>query len=412
MKKSIIFSIIATVVASGCSMDTPSPIPEGWLNFAGGISVSNEVQTKSTVEAPSEYVISIIDSEGEIIKSSTYGEIVSAGKKIKLAEGDYIISAVSSSEQIPYSAFEKPYYGVSEHFTISAGKQTDLGTLTCTLLQTKVTIGYSEDFLKMVTGDASVNVAVNPDAPLTYSLSYNSGTPTYEEKAGYFAISEDLSSTMVITFKGSVEGKSQKMTKTLSALKAATWHRIEFVKKIDDDGNASIDVKITDLIEDKELKNDTTAQEVVIGDDPDAPKGDGGIKLESTCSYDITKPVVVPKSGESFNLTMMATVPNKVKKFVVEIQSDNEAFITSVKAVNDGSTVLDLVNPSEGAIQIFTTLIPFPYGKDVLGKQTINFDLSQAQIPLLAFAGTHAFVMKVTDEKGCKKDIQIQLVVE
>jgi len=405
-------SVFAALLLAGCSLDKPVSVPQGWLTISGGISVNNEVITKSVVEAPAEYVITITDSEGEIVKKNTYGEIVSAGGKITLDEGNYLLSAISSDNELPYSAFETPFYGASQQFTITAGNETNLGTITCTMLQAKVTIGYSEEFLEMVTGDALVSVAVNPDAPLNYALNYNGGNPTYEERAGYFAVSEDGSSTMAITFKGSVDGKSQRMTKTITSLKPATWHCVEFIKKIDDDGNATFDVKITDLIEDSELKNDIIAQEVIIGEDPDAPKGDGGIKLESTCAYDITKPVIVPELGETFNLTMKATIPNKVKKFLVEIQSDNEAFITSVKAINIDSAVLDLVNPSAGAIEVFTTILPFPYGKDVLGKEVIDFDLSDAQVPLLAFKGTHAFIMKVTDEQGCKKDIKLELKVE
>ena len=76
-----------------------------------------------------------------------------------------------------------------------------------------------------------------------------------------------------------------------------------------------------------------------------------------------------------------------------------------------GGTTLDLINPAEAAMGIFD-IVPFPHGSELLGATTIDFDLSNAQTPLLAFAGTHSFTMNVTDNKGCRNSIVIELVVE
>ena len=100
-----------------------------------------------------------------------------------------------------------------------------------------------------------------------------------------------------------------------------------------------------------------------------------------------------------------------MKKFEVEIRTTSETFASSVASINDGQTVLDLVNPSAGAQQVFSSILPFPYGNDVYDKDVIDFDLSDAQEPLLAFPGDHTFIMKVTDQQGCKKEIPIVLTV-
>ncbi len=168
-------------------------------------------------------------------------------------------------------------------------------------------------------------------------------------------------------------------------------------------------MEIDGLVEDVELENDIDAQEDGDGQDPEAPQGDGGIELVSTCSYDITSEIVVPAEGTEFPLTMTAKVPNGARKFTVDIASTNEDFIASVNTV--GGTTLDLINPSDAALGIFD-IVPFPHGSDLAGKTEIDFDLSGAQTPLLAFPGTHTFTMNVVDAKGCKKSIPISLKVE
>ena len=138
---------------------------------------------------------------------------------------------------------------------------------------------------------------------------------------------------------------------------------------------------------------------------------DGGMKLVSTCDYDISQPIVVPAEGNPFTLTMNAVVPNGVRKFTVDVTSTEPMFTSALTDIN-GSTTLDLVNPSSGAINVFTNLIPFPYGSAVEGKTEIPFDLSAAQIPILGFKGTHTFKMVVIDNTGCRNEIPVVLVVE
>ena len=120
---------------------------------------------------------------------------------------------------------------------------------------------------------------------------------------------------------------------------------------------------------------------------------------------------MVPAEGNPFTLTMNAVVPNGVRKFTVDVTSTEPMFTSALTDIN-GSTTLDLVNPSSGAINVFTNLIPFPYGSAVEGKTEIPFDLSAAQIPILGFKGTHTFKMVVIDNTGCRNEIPVVLVVE
>ena len=259
----------------------------------------------------------------------------------------------------------------------------------------------------MVTGDGKSTGEVASGFPLEYVLNYNDGRPKYEQRIGYFAVNGE-NSTMTVTFKGGIEGKNQKMTTTITGIKARDYHIVTFMKKVDESGNVSVGIEIDGLVADVELDNDAQGEESGDGNDPDAPVGDGGIDLVSTCEYNISNPVNVPAVGP-FSFTMKAQVPNGTLKFTVDIESTNEDFINSVNTV--GGTKLDLINPSEAAMGIFD-IVPFPHGAELLGKTEILFDLSNAQAPLRGFAGTHTFTMNVVDKKGCKKSIPIVLVVK
>ncbi len=411
MKKISIILISAVVLLASCSKDAFNygNKKTGTLSFSEmALVVSEDVNSVTKADAAGdEYVIYVYDAASTLVSQKTWGEIRTT-QSMQLPAGEYTMSVRSSSSSVPEAKFNAPVYGASSSFSIVAGETTSIGSITCTLLQAVVTVSYNDAFLETVTGDGKTAVELTSGYPLEYALSYSDGNAQYDRRLGYFAVNSD-NATLSVTFKGSIEGKSQKMATSISGVKARDWHVITFLKKVDADGNASFAVEIDGLVEDVELENDIDAQEDGDGQDPEAPQGDGGIELVSTCSYDITSEIVVPAEGTEFPLTMTAKVPNGARKFTVDIASTNEDFIASVNTV--GGTTLDLINPSDAALGIFD-IVPFPHGSDLAGKTEIDFDLSGAQIPLLAFPGTHTFTMNVVDAKGCKKSIPISLKVE
>ncbi len=404
-------ALCLALAAVSCKKDNfeyPSGDRTGTLSL-GGLSLSvseemNQVPTKASAAAGS-YTVLLYDNTETLLWKKSYSEVLSGGD-ITLNAGNYTLVARSTGDEAPQSAFAAPVYGVEQSFTIKAGSTTTLGALTCTLLQAAVSVGYNDDFLKSVTGAGSTTVELATGYPLEYALGYSGGKTSVESRIGYFAVN-GTNSTIILTFKGSIDGKSQKMKTSITGVKARDYHVVTIMKKVDASGNASFSVEIDGLVEDMELETAVEAVEQGDGIDPNAPSGDGGITLVSTCSYDITEAVTVPSSG-SFPLTMQASVPNGVRKFTVDIASTNADFINSVNTV--GGTTLDLINPSEAAMGVFG-IVPFPHGSDLAGKTLIDFDLSDAQTPLLAFPGTHTFTMNVTDNKGCRKSIAISLVV-
>jgi hypothetical protein len=221
---------------------------------------------------------------------------------------------------------------------------------------------------------------------------------------------------MTVVFKGNIDGKTQKMTKSFAGIAAKQWRKIKFVQMKNEQGQATFDIVINDLISDATLNNFVGGTEVIIGEDPDAPKGDGGITLvpdyEAGCDADITdltNIVILPVETRDMVIKFKATVPAGVKKFTVDIVSDNEAFTSAVAAAD--ATSLDLINPSEQNGIIFD-VVPFPHGQELLGQTEIAFDLSAAQDAIVNYKGRHSFSMTIVDNDGCKNVIPVTMVVE
>lgn len=410
--KTIFTFSLATLALASCADDKfnydKNESLKGTLSFARlSIDYSEEMVTK-TEAADGTYMLYVYDSGESLVWSGQYSAVTEGSGSISLLAGDYRLDIRSTAAAVPDAKFSSPVYGATEQFTITAGQTTELGTITCTLLQCAVSVEYNDDFLSMVTGDGNASVEVTTGSPLDYALSYNSGAPKYERRIGYFAVNGN-NTTMVVTFKGSIENKTQKMTTTVTGIKPRDYHIIKFLKKTDSTGDVTIGIEIDGLVADAVLDNDVQVSETGDGYDPEAPIGDGGIELVSTCDYDITRPITVPSSGNPFNLTLKAVVPNGVLKFTVDIASTNVDFINSVNTV--GGTNLDLINPSEEAMGVFD-IVPFPHGTELAGKTEIDFDLSGAQTAILGFPGSHTFTMNVVDKKGCKNSIDVVLVVE
>lgn len=413
MKKNIIIAIAsAAMVLFASCQKTPISAEKGfgYLSFSEfTLGLDETVETKATA-ASGNYTITITDADGNDVMRKTYDEVKNNDNKISIPAGSYTLVASSSSDEVPAAAFEQPVYGVSKEFTIEAGMTTPIGELVCTLQQCKVTVSYSDDFLKMVTGPCSTKVTVDPEMPLEYVLNADK---TYEQSAGYFEVTGN---TMTVVFKGSINGNSASQTLPITNIAPKQWRQIKFIPKVDEEGNATFDIVIQDLISDATLNNAVEPKEEIIGEDPDAPKGDGGITLapdyENGCDEEITdleNILIVPVSTRDMAMRFRATVPNGVKKFNVLIDSDNEAFLSAVDAAN--ARELDLINPSEDNEVIFT-VVPFPHGQELVGQTDIAFNLDAAQDAITIYSGRHTFKMVIVDQTGCKNEIPVVMVVE
>lgn len=413
MKKNIILTIAtAALVLFASCQKTPGIVEKetGYLSFSQfSLELDESVDTKASA-ANGNYTISIYDADENLVMQKSYNEVRNNDNKLTLLAGTYTLVASSSSESVPVAEFEQPVYGVSKSFVIEAGLETVIGELTCTLVQCKVTVSYSDDFLAMVTGPCSTKVELTAGTSLVYELNADK---TYNQSAGYFAVN---GTTGTVVFKGSIEGQTKTQTVLLTDIAPKQWRQIRFIKKVNEQGEATFDIEIQDLISDETLNNDVQTSEDILGEDPDAPKGDGGIKLEldydGGCDPEITdleNMLIVPVDVRDMKIRFRATVPGGVKKFNVTISSTNEMFVAAVNAAD--ALNLDLINPSKENGIIFD-VVPFPHGSELLGQTDIAFNLDTAQDAIIHYKGVHTFTMNIVDNEGCKNQIPVVMVVE
>lgn len=415
MKKIFIIAVAALSIFSSCRKISTTVAIEGVLSFSS-FALDFDASTKADTPAPGNYTIIIRDSDGSVVKTTTYTSVKSDDGTVSLPAGNYTLEARSSEDEVPAAAFEQPVYGISKDFSITAGQTTQIGVLTCTLLQVKATVSYDDNFLESVTGACKTTVTVDPSAPLDYAVSFAGGVVTYDQSAGYFAVNNGSNTTMNIVFSGLIEGKTQKMTANLTGIEPRQWRQIKFTKNIHGggttQGDATFSIVINGYTDDEELVVPlAVADEAVIGPDPNAPKGDGGITLDFAdgCTmYDDLANIVVPASG-TMDLRLYATIPGGIRKFIVEMASTSDEFLGAVDLA--GGSTLDLLNPTAEQDIIFK-IVPFPHGADLAGKTEVAFDLSAAREPILLFEGKHTFTMTITDMQGCKKSIPVCLIVE
>ena len=432
MKKNIILAALSVLVmfASSCQKTAVNQVEgNGFLSFGEfTLGLDEELITKASA-ASNNYTVIVIDADGKEVIKKSYGEVKNNGNMISLPAGEYTFIARSTEEDVPVAEFEQPVYGVSKDFTITAGEVTPVGALTCTLLQCKVTVDYSDDFLATVTGECTTTVELTAGYPLDYHVNADK---SYDRSAGYFAVN---GSTMTVNFKGSVDGfDGVTMSKTFTGISAKQWRQVKFIQKKNEEGTATFDIVIADLISDEILNNDILAEETIIGADPEAPADDGGIKflLADGCSETITyseKDIVLDADGNQINSTgvisvpvapiaedgsttmvikFRAVIPDGLAGLEVDITSDSGSFAGAVETA--GATHIDLVNPT--CDPMIFGMVPFPHGEDIVGETELEFDLTNAQAAIVIFPGTHLFTMTIVDANGKTKVNEITMVVE
>jgi hypothetical protein len=418
MKKILSLILLASAMMTSCSKDTfnyggEEQVKFGTLSFAGELTVNEDVEVVTRASEVDNYSILVYNSENVLCLDTTFGAIINNSQgEVLLPEGVYTVVA-QSAKNVPAAAFETPIYGVTkENIEIKAGEVTPIGELVCKLVQCKVSVAYNDDFIDMIAGNCTTTVTIGGELEFPVTFDNVTGKVSYKKENGFFQVNNGENTTMEVKFNGvmNVDGekKTQRMTKAFENIQPATWRQITFIKKVDEEGNATFDIEISNYVEDSTLGEDIEGSEETLGTDPNAPQGDGGIELVSTCDFDITQPIVIPESTTPLVLTMDANVPNGVRKFTVTISSDSPNFMAALDVV--GGPVVDLVNPSELAMGIFD-IVPFPHGSELVGMTTVPFNLSAAQTPILAFPGNHTFIMSVVDQKGCKKDVTIVMNV-
>ena len=254
--KNILHIILGSLIMFSlysCKQDTFDYANTGVLSFS-------DFSLNSSASVNEDYIIRIHGFSSEKINyESTYREIKSLNdSEITLNAGEYILEA-RSSESVPDASFETSLYGCSVPISIEYGKTTQLGELTCTLLQCAISIDYNEEFLKSVTGNGVASVEILSGQSLNYPLTLSDdGTISFEKRTGYFSMGDAKSSSIIVTYRGYIDGHRLKMTTTMDEVKVGEHYTITLIKKNSVNDDPRFLFGIEDLISDDILDNSQT----------------------------------------------------------------------------------------------------------------------------------------------------------
>lgn len=443
----------------------------GLLSFAdAGFVVSEETNTRATEPASDNTVIWVynVNEDGTVnmdepvdldpikdVTYTTYGAVKTNG--ITLPGGNYVLRAQTKDVIPMVGAGDAAVYGIDQPFSITAGQTKELETLTLYLYkQVKVSVSYNEAFQKSLTENGgTTTVTLDGEHFATFNV-----TPTdFDSDSQYLyidltneakevqeaGVSMEISvnAEMYVKEDGVTSVKTQKMTAAVTGVKPRDYRKIQIHKEEIKDGGANFSIVVDGLQVDTELSTDISASEGSLGDDPNAPKGDGGIKLINTAGLTgnnqtewnayvaqteeaIANNVMISgvhKDAITVNgltaLTFSAEVPNGVYNFYVDITSTNPDFEEAVAFItvdkNNPQRIYLTKTESEhrGVVAGLDGIgISFPYPEDVINKTQVSFPLTAAIDKLSGFKGTHYFTMNVIDNTGCKNTIVLTLKVE
>ena len=368
-----------------------------FMQFGVETSTDIEIISRAATSATYNYVIRIFDANGDQVGSDyIYGQMP---ESIVLNTGTYSMK-IQSQSQIPSAEFEAPVYGATVNgIVIEEDQTTDLGVITCKLINIKVSVGYNEAMWAVLGDDANVLVEIGDGA-----LNFAKG----ESQNGYFAAPE-VSNAMTVKFAGTVDGNYATMTRAFTDVKAGQWRKINFIMTVNEEGDATFDVVVEDWCDEKELANNIDVSEEVIGPDPEAGEGEEENPDAPKVIYKggsvPTSPIVIT-DGMELGFTISA--PKGIAGLSVDIASTNADFNNDVLSM--GISPIDLVNPSEAQISI-CDMFGLPYGSNLVGQTETAFDLSGAVTPLLGFPGTHSFTLTITDAEGNSTSTTIKMKV-
>lgn len=368
-----------------------------FMQFDVETSTEIDIISRAATSATYNYVIRIFDANGDQVGDDyIYGQMP---ESIVLTTGTYSMS-VQSQSNIPAAEFEAPVYGATvNNIVIEEDQTTNVGVITCKLINIKVSVAYNEAMQAVMGDDCQAIVEIGNGA-----LTFAKG----ESQCGYFAAPE-VSNAMTVKFSGTVDGNYATMTRAFTDVKAGQWRKINFIMTVNEEGDATFDVVVEDWCDEKELSNNVDVSEEVIGPDPDAGEGEEENPDAPKVIYkggSVPSSAIVITDGMQLGFTISA--PKGIAGLSVDIASDNADFNNDVLSM--GISPIDLVNPSEAQISI-CNMFGLPYGESLVGQTETAFDLSGAVTPLLGFPGTHSFTLTITDAEGNTTSTTIKMKV-
>lgn len=295
---------------------------------------------------------------------------------ITLPAGDYKIDIENAPLQA--AAWDSPYYHVDRLFSVKENEICSLGEMTCVLSNVAVSVRYSDALKAALGNDVNVTVSAADNASLDFSAD--------EARIGYFAMPDDAS-TLVASFSGTINGHYTTLVKTFTGIKTGQHHYVTFSVN-----NGSID---PGLIIDADITFDDVDIDIPGGEEPDPGDrpGEDGAPTITSQTLDLNG---VNTVTDDLVARVDIAAPNGIDRLEVTIVSES---LTPDELTGVGLTDhFDLAHPGEfdDALQG----LGFQTGSDIIGKESLTFDISSFMPLLVFFPGNHNFQLDVTDSKG------------
>lgn len=383
-KISVTLAAALALAASSCDESyTPVEDKTGQVDLSGlSVQVQDDplvVESRSSAPEVSQFTATVTTDGGAQVGQWTLADMPGT---LTLPEGRYTVTV--SSHQLAPAEWERPYFEGSKTFAITGGETTHVGEVVCRFASVKVTVTFSDELLRRVDEGASVNVSTTGDASLDFA--------TGEGRAGYFA----PTATLVATFRGSVKGTPVEFSRVFGDVSAGQHRIINFSVKTGEGvlpgqtGTVDVQAWIDAEMRHEAVDADVALEEEILPDVPVTP-GQHTITFQSsTIDLDGENGV----DGDTYTVTICADAG--VAHLEVAIGTDNDNFRA---AVSDLLPLrFDLAYPA-GRDEDFKSL-GLPVGDQVLGRTSIDVDISQF-VPLLsAYPGRHTFTVAVADMAG------------
>lgn len=403
----------------------------GVLSFAQlKLAVNDEIAT-SRAEGESvntdNFMVKVCKGE-EVIKSWLYKDMPEV---FSVEAGEYVVTAQSHDEQL--ASWDTPYYYGEEPFVIEKDKITEVQTLECHFLSIKVQVSYDAQLWEFLGDDVKVVVGIK-DNEQTLEFAKN------ESRLAYFHAPLAEGNIIQVTLTGTVENQQVNVTREFVGVKAGEFRNVEFfLKTIDEsldytggfpyitpaiDSNCNLVTESGILKPEQDPVIEDFPEEGPVNPDPENPDPENpdpenpdtetppyfvGIDYNGS-GFDIDDTLLVGvEDGETLKLSINA--PNGLTHVYVKIDSEkltgellNDVGLSGEFDLATGLSVEnnDLSEPLQG--------LGFPVGADVIGKQSIDFDISQF-LPLLGIYGAavHQFIITAEDAEGFETTATLKL---
>lgn len=403
--------LLAATLATGCADDDiryqgggEEPSENiGYLSLSGlNVDVLSDteiitgsgksVATRAEVNKEN-FMVDIINSAGEKLHSFKYSECPS--QPIALDVGNYTLNVYSG--EIPMLAWESPTYGASKEFQINRLQETAIGKVICKLSNIKVSVEYSSDIAEILADDTKVNVALGEN---NVDFSFT------ENRAAFFKAVNEVN-TLDLTITGSFrevesgQSSSFEMTSKVSNVKAGQWRKITIIVEHASDGNIDVRVEVENWVFDETITVETSSMlmESVIPDDEASKDAPQIIWVDN----DIDQPLTISDSmfdeyGECKTpIRINVSAVNLLAGLKVDISSTNADFMSSL-TTSGLSSAIDMCNPGPAAGILGA--LGYPTASNILGKESVTFNMQAQMKQLKEFNGTHTFQITATDERG------------